>query len=180
VIPSAEQHDFELFVHSTSDRLLRTAYMLTGDAHEAQDVVQAALLRTARHWRTARQQPYAYTRRVVINLVKDRWRYLGRRPRQTQDDVELLDIYCHGGERELERVVQRDLILRAVHQLPPKQRAVVVLRYLEDLSVEETARALGSTTGTVKTHASRGLARLRAVLETTSDPETEMEQHHAH
>lgn len=180
MIPSDEQLDFELFARTYSDRLLRTAYLLTGDAHDAEDVVQAALLRTARRWVRAREVPYPYARQVVVNLVKDRWRYLGRRPRRTGDDVESLDLACARGERDLDRVGQRDQLLRALEALPPKQRAVVVLRYLDDLSIEETARLLGTTTGTVKTHASRGLARLRAALESDAPPPSEREQHHAH
>ena len=180
MIPSAEQQEFELFARTYSDRLLRTAYLLVGDAHEAEDVVQAALLRTARRWGRAQDAPFPYARQVVVNLVKDRWRYLGRRPRRTADDVATLALACGTGERDLDRVLQRDLLLRAVQQLPPKQRAVVVLRYLDDLSVEETARALGTTTGTVKTHASRGLARLRTVLDDNTSSPDELERPHAH
>ena len=69
-----------MFVAASSDRLLRIAYLLTGDAGHAEDVVQSALLRTARRWRSARQSPEAYARTTVVNLVKDRWRGLGRRP----------------------------------------------------------------------------------------------------
>ena len=185
MIPSADQHDFESFVRSSSDRLVRTAYLLTGDAHEAEDLVQAALVRTARQWRRARSNPHPYARKVIVNLVKDRWRHLGRRPKETADEVADLALPSRSAEREIENVHQRDLVLRVVHALPPQQRAVVVLRFLEDLTVEETARALGCTTGTVKTHSSRGLQRLRSVLEDEQGDgggptRNETEERHAH
>jgi RNA polymerase sigma-70 factor (sigma-E family) len=170
VIGGRDRQEFEAFVAASSDRLLRTAYLLTGDAGHAEDVVQSALLRTARRWRTARRQPEAYARTVVANLAKDRWRSLGRRPAETplQHDVPLA---VHDG------LLDRDALMRAARELPPGQRAVLVLRFFDDLSVEETARTLGITTGTVKSQTSRALAALRAALSSDSD---EMENADAH
>ena len=157
MIPGRDQRAFEAFVAGSSDRLLRTAYLLCGDRGHAEDLVQTALLRTARRWRTARQQPEAYARRVVVNLAKDRWRDLARRPREApiEADVELA---------ESDDLLVRDELLRATRQLPDGQRAVLVLRYFDDLSIEDTAAALGCTTGTVKSQTSRALDRLRAAL----------------
>ena len=157
MIPLGERRAFDSFVSGSSDRLLRTAYLLCRDRGHAEDLVQTALLRTARRWRTARQQPEAYARRVVVNLAKDRWRQLSRRPQETpiESDVRL---------PESDGILDRDELLRATRQLAPGQRAVLVLRYFDDLSVEETAAALGCSTGTVKSQTSRALENLRAAL----------------
>src|SRR6478609_5731378 len=157
MIPLGERRAFDSFVSGSSDRLLRTAYLLCGDRGHAEDLVQTALLRTARRWRTARQQPEAYARRVVINLAKDRWRSLSRQPAEAALDV---DVAAPADEALLDR----DVLLRATRQLPPGQQAVLVLRFFDDLSVEETAAALGCSTGTVKSQTSRALGHLRAAL----------------
>ena len=165
MIGGRDRQEFEAFVAASSDRLLRTAYLLTGDAGHAEDVVQSALLRTARRWRSARRSPEAYARTVVANLAKDRWRSLGRRPAEAPlvHDVPLA---------APDGLVDRDALMRAARGLPPGQRAVLVLRYFDDLSVEETANALGVTAGTVKSQTSRALASLRAAL-TSEEPEKE-------
>lgn len=157
MIPLGERRAFESFVSASSDRLLRTAYLLCGDRGHAEDLVQTALLRTARRWRWARQQPEAYARRVVVNLAKDRWRQLSRRPQETpiESDVRLEDP---------DGLLDRDELLRAARALSPGQRAVLVPRYFDDLSVEETAAALGCSTGTVKSQTSRALDNLRIAL----------------
>ena len=157
MIPAAEKRAFEAFVAASSDRLLRTAYLLCGDRGHAEDLVQTALLRTARRWRAAREQPEAYARRVLVNLAKDRWRTLARRPAEAAFDT---DVEAPADESLLDR----DALLRATRALPPGQRAVLVLRFLDDLSVEDTAAALGCSSGTVKSQTSRALERLRAAL----------------
>jgi RNA polymerase sigma-70 factor (sigma-E family) len=160
MIPSRDRRAFDEFVTTSADRLLRSAYLLCGDRGHAEDLVQTALLRTARRWRAARSHPEAYARRVVVNLAKDRWRELGRRPLEAPMD---------GAEAVapigvVDGLLDRDELLRATAQLPPGQRAVLVLRYFDDLSVEETAAALGCSAGTVKSQTSRALDRLRAAL----------------
>ena len=157
MIPSRERRAYDEFVAASADRLVRTAYLLCRDRGHAEDLVQTALLRTARRWRTARQHPEAYARRVVVNLAKDRWRALSRRPVEGVLDV---DVAAPADEALLDR----DLLLRATRQLPPGQQAVLVLRFFDDLTVEETAAALGCSTGTVKSQTSRALDRLRSVL----------------
>jgi RNA polymerase sigma-70 factor (sigma-E family) len=164
MIPTGERRAFEAFVAESSTRLLRTAYLLSGDRGHAEDLVQTALLRTARRWRVARRQPEAYARRIVVNLAKDRWRDLGRRPAEApwqQQDR---------GVDQDQSVLERDRLLRLARRLPPGQQAVLVLRFFEDLSVEETADLLGCTTGTVKSQTSRALERLRSAL--TQEKET--------
>jgi len=162
MIARAEQPAFDAFVRRSSDRLLRTAYLLCGDRGHAEDIVQTALLRTARRWSSARREPEAYARRVVVNLAKDRWRAMGRRPGEAPLEADVAVPVTDG-------VADRDQILRAARQLPAGQRAVLVLRYFDDLSVADTAAALGCSTGTVKSQTARALERLRAAL--TSDRE---------
>lgn len=157
MIPHRDRLAFDAFVAGSSDRLLRTAYLLCGDAGHAEDLVQTALMRTARRWRTARELPEAYARRVVVNLAKDRWRQLGRRPVELPLEVD-------PSQTETSTLLDRDVLLRAATQLPAGQRAVLVLRYFEDLSVEETAATLGCSTGTVKSQTSRALENLRVAL----------------
>lgn len=161
MIPGRDRRAFDEFVAASADRLVRTAYLLCGDRGHAEDLAQTALLRTARRWRVARREPEAYARRVLVNLAKDRWRALARRPAETpleavtesRATVEVVD-----------GCLDRDELLRATAQLPPGQRAVLVLRYFDDLSVAETAATLGCSTGTVKSQTSRALDRLRVAL----------------
>jgi RNA polymerase sigma-70 factor (sigma-E family) len=157
MIPHRDRPAFDAFVKASSDRLLRTAYLLCGDRGHAEDLVQTALMRAARQWRRARDFPEAYTRRVVVNLAKDRWRQRGRRPAEAPLDIDV-------AEAETDAFGDRDALLRAARRLAPGQRAVLVLRYFDDLSVEETAAALGCSAGTVKSQTARALENLRAAL----------------
>lgn len=153
-----EQRAFEAFVADASGRLVGTAYLLCGDRGHAEDLVQTALLRTARRWPRARQQPEAYARRVLVNLAKDRWRLLGRR-------VEEVAVHDDVVEPTNDAVLEREHLLAAIRTLPAGQRAVLVLRFLDDLSVAETAAALDCSPGTVKSQTSRALDRIRGVLD---------------
>ena len=132
-----DRQAFDALVDVRATSLLRTAYLLVGDRGHAEDLVQTALLRTARRWRHASPDPAAYARRVLVNLSKDRWRNRSRRPREVDLPDELRD--TDPGER----VLLRHTLLPAVLQLPMRQRAVLVLRYFQDLTVDETAEALG-------------------------------------
>jgi RNA polymerase sigma-70 factor (sigma-E family) len=156
-----EQRAFEAFVADASGRLMRTAYLLCGDSGHAEDLVQTALFRTARRWHRARQQPEAYARRVVVNLAKDRWRTLGRRPGEAAVALDTFDTAATGQEDLLER----ERLLAAIRRLPAGQQAVLVLRFLDDLSVAETAATLGCSEGNVKSQTSRALDRIRDVLD---------------
>lgn len=152
--------DFDEFVADCSDRLLRTAFLLCGDRGHAEDLLQTALLRTARRWRAARDNPAAYTRRVLVNLAKDRQRAARRRVTESAlTEAAAVTADCPG-----DRLALRDALLRAAAELPARQRAVLVLRYFDDLSIEETAAALGCGAGTVKSQTHHALRRLRERL----------------
>jgi RNA polymerase sigma-70 factor (sigma-E family) len=157
MIPQRDRPAFEAFVASSSDRLVRTAYLLCGDRGHAEDLVQTALMRTARQWRRAHERPEAYTRQVVVNLVKDRWRQLDRRPSEAPLEMDV-------AQPDTDVFGDRDALISAARRLPAGQRAVLVLRYFDDLGVEETAAVLGCSTGTVKSQTSRALDNLRAAL----------------
>jgi RNA polymerase sigma-70 factor (sigma-E family) len=149
--------DFREFVELRYGDLLRTAYLLTGSRDAAQDLVQDALLKVMRRWRTV-DEPMAYVRRVMVNERTSRWRRLGLR--------ELLTAVVPDRIRpdDADGIVVRDELLTALHRLPARMRAVLVLRYWEDLSEADVAAALGCSLGTVKSQAARGLTRLREVL----------------
>jgi RNA polymerase sigma-70 factor (sigma-E family) len=164
MIGQRERAAFDSFVASCSDRLVRTAYLLSGDRGHAEDLVQTALMRTARHWRRARSSPEAYARRVVVNLAKDRWRDRARRPAEVPLDAE-------PQAPEAAAILDRDMLARAMSRLPHGQRAVLVLRFFDDLSVAEAAAALGCTPGTVKSQTARALSSLRAALNPSNDKE---------
>ena len=161
MIAERDERAFDEFVVGSADRLLRTAYLMCGDRGHAEDLVQIALLRVARRWHSARGHPEAYARRVLVNLTKDRWRNLSRRP---------LEVPLYSGAEativvsETQLVVERDELLQAARRLPDGQRTVLVLRYFDDLSVEETAATLGCSPGTVKSQTSKALLALRAEL----------------
>src|SRR6516162_7262334 len=150
---------FEDFVRARSGSLLRTALLLTGQSRaEAEDLLQLALERAYRHWPRicGSEGPERYVRRILASASADRWRRLARRPEQA--------IPIGGGPVVPDRtaeVADRDYLLRALAALPPRQRAVLVLRYFDDLSEAETAAMLGCSLGTVKSQAARGLSRLR-------------------
>jgi RNA polymerase sigma-70 factor (sigma-E family) len=151
--------DFDEFVRESSQSLLRTAYLLTGDRGHAEDLLQTALLRTARRWSSARELPVAYARRVLVNLSKNRWRDRGRRPSEVRTGA--VEASHEGSSGQ---ILLRHTLMPAVLKLPPRQRAVLVLRYFDDMSVEETAGALGCSPGTVKSQTHRALGKLRELL----------------
>ena len=160
--------DFDRFVSDSTDALLRTAYLLVWDLGEAEDLVQETLLDVARRWPRVRrmERPIAYARRVLVN------RALKGGPRRAQRRQELI------GEPPLERSPDtseaqafdaRDELMEALAMLPPRQRAVLVLRYFLDLPEAEVAAAMKCSLGTVKSTASRGLARLEQVMQPANE-----------
>nr|WP_225224442.1 SigE family RNA polymerase sigma factor [Cellulomonas sp. JH27-2] len=152
--------DFTAFARRAQAELGRTAWLLTGDVHAAAELVQTALVRTYTAWPRARAgDPMAYARRVMANARIDTWR---RRRREVLVAPEAVP-HTAGADAGA-AVEHRDELVRALAQLSPQQRRVVVLRYLVGLSERETADDLGVSAGTVKTQASRGLHRLRATL----------------
>ena len=154
--------EFESFVQTRSRMLLRTAVLLVGDFGHAEDLLQTALLRTARHWPSARAAPEAYVRQALVNLSRDRWRRLLTRPREMYLPPHASVTGTVAGLAE--QVGQRQLLVHALARLPAGQRQVIVLRYFEDLRVAETAALMGISPGTVKSYTARALATLRGVL----------------
>lgn len=153
-----DEADFEAFVAASGHRLLRTAYLLVGDLHAAEDLPQTALERTARRWTRISGVPEAYARTTIANLATDRWRRWRVRPKEVFIDPP------DGVDADFANALAvRDALIRALNQLTQRQRAVLVLRYFDDLTEPETATALGVSVGTVKSCASRALDRLREV-----------------
>jgi RNA polymerase sigma-70 factor (sigma-E family) len=146
------QATFEEFVAARRPALLRTAYLLAGSHADAEDLVQATLLRVVPHWRRIESNPEPYVRRVLARESVTRWR--GRRWRERMV-AGVPD--TPAGPPTSDRIV----LHAALGRLSPRQRAVLVLRYYDDLTEAATAEALGISIGTVKSHAKDGLARLR-------------------
>lgn len=153
---------FEEFVATRSTALLRTAHLLTGDRGHAEDLLQTALIKTYRHWDRIRDRddPSAFVRRVLVTTHAG-W----RRRLRVSEFVSTTPLLAGVSEPAFD-TGDRQVVIAALGQLPPRMRAVLVLRYWEDLSEAGTAEVLGCSVNTVKTHASRGLARLRELLDT--------------
>lgn len=147
---------FEQFVAEHGDRLLHTAYGLCGDWQHAEDLVQQALTTVARRWDGIETNPLGYAYRCVARTNIDRWRALRRRPEVLRDPHSLATAGAAVSDTHDDGTVAA-----ALQTLPPRQRAIVVLRYLQDLSEADTAAALDISIGAVKSGASRGVARLR-------------------
>jgi RNA polymerase sigma-70 factor (sigma-E family) len=155
-------NDFDEFVARHVDDLLRTAYLIVWDEGEAEDLVQECLMKVARRWPRIRRldQPRAYARRILVNLALDGAR--GRARRRGELSAEPVSPIAID---PLPALDVRAELLEALGQLPARQRAVLVLRYFNDLTEAQVAEALGCSPGTVKSSASRGLARLREALQ---------------
>jgi RNA polymerase sigma-70 factor (sigma-E family) len=151
---------FADFVRHRAAALYRYGYLLAGNHHDADDLVQEALIRLRRHWtRVHRDDPTGYVRTTMTRLHVSAWRRR-RRELLTSDLPE-----TPGPDPALDRVDAAADAVRvwaALAELPPRQRAVIVLRYYERLSDAEIAAALGVTRGTVRSQAARGLDKLRA------------------
>jgi RNA polymerase sigma-70 factor (sigma-E family) len=158
----AKDDEFTAYLHARQPSLLRTAYLLTGDRNHAEDILQTSLAKLYLAWDKVRDRDSvdAYVRRIMVNENNSMWRR-GWKKREfateethlhSRADREVRDQYDEGTNNALWQVVQT---------LPPKARAVVVLRYYEQLSETETADVLGISVGTVKSQCSRALAALR-------------------
>lgn len=146
---------FDDFVAARSDRLLRTAYLLTRDHGSAEDLLQTALTKAWSSWGRIHTHPEPYVRQVLVNTYATWWRrkWHGEHPTERLPEQPAADTTTAHADRT-------DL-WAALGTLPRRQRAVVVLRFFEDLSEAETARVLGCSTGTVKSQTSKALAKLR-------------------
>lgn len=146
---------YAAFVTARYPALLRFGQVLTGDPYLAQDLVQDALERTGASWARVRRKdaPEAYVRRAMVNGYTSHWRR--RRRESVTSDVPEIAVPAQEPDRALWQVLS---------SLPPRQRAVLVLRFYEDLSELETARVLGIVPGTVKSQTAKGLAAMRLAL----------------
>ena len=150
--------DFTAYLQARQGRLLRTAYLLTGDQHQAEDLLQTSLAKLYLAWDRVhdRESVDAYIRRIMVNEHNSLWRRAWRRREQPTDAVPETSAtspaYDDGGSAAL---------WAAVQTLPRKARAVLVLRYYEELTEAETAEVLGIAIGTVKSQTSRALVTLR-------------------
>ena len=164
--PGRAVADLELFLAERGKPLLRTAILLTGSREAGEDLLQAALERLLGHWRTIEGSPEGYLRRTLYHLASDGW----RRQRAWRKQFTLLQSTADlATEDSTAQVDLRDALVRLIVQLPPRQRAVIVARYWEQLSEAEAAELLGCSEGTVKSTASRGLRRLRELAESWPD-----------
>jgi RNA polymerase sigma-70 factor (sigma-E family) len=160
-----QQRSLERFVTDRGDRLLRTAALLAGSRADGEDLLQSALERLLRNWRRIDGDPENYVRRTLYNLATDGW----RRQRVWQRKAALFE---PGPPVDPATTIDlRDAVVRVLAQLPPRQRAVLVLRYFEQLSEAETAETLGCSVGTVKSATARGLARLREITASADSTE---------
>lgn len=153
--------EFESWLVAREPALQRTAHLLTGDVHSAQDLVQATLAKLYLRWERVRAADNidAYARTALVNEFRSSWRRAGRRAElvvETVPERPAAEEPTYDGSR--------DAVWRFVCSLPPKQRAVVVLRFYEQLTESEIAELMGISIGTVKSQSSRALAALRARL----------------
>ncbi|GLZ37603.1 SigE family RNA polymerase sigma factor [Actinokineospora sp. NBRC 105648] len=157
-----EEQEFAEYFAARRDAVRRTAYMLCGDWHRADDLAQTAFVALHRRWRKIRDRGAldAYVRRSVVRAMIDETRRPWRRERHVEEVPEVATSDAEVGET----VANRSALLGGLAKVPPRQRAVLVLRFLEGLDVAGTAQALKCSEGTVKSQTARGLATLRSVL----------------
>ncbi|GAA1714429.1 hypothetical protein GCM10009765_74290 [Fodinicola feengrottensis] len=153
---------FAAFVSANAAGLLRTAHLLIGDPHRAEDLLQTALTKAYVHWERIENPAAAkaYVRRILANTATSWWRLRSSSERPT-DELPELAVTDRSAES-----AEADEVWAYLNQLPRRQRTVLVLRFYEDMSEAEVAAALGISRGTAKSTASRGLARLRELMET--------------
>jgi RNA polymerase sigma-70 factor (sigma-E family) len=165
--------ELERFLAERGQGLMRTSVLLTGTREEGEDLLQTALERLLRNWRHVDGDPEGYLRRIMYNLAADGWRRQATWRRKlallrTAGDAAVPDLTA--------RLELRDALVRLLLQLPPRQRAVLVLRYWEQASQAETAAILGCSEGTVKSAGSRGLKRMRDLAVTWQETRMLLEE----
>jgi RNA polymerase sigma-70 factor (sigma-E family) len=167
VCTSANTTQFTAYVRTKGPTLLRTARALTPNPADAEDLLQTALTKTYLAWDRIddHRAVDGYVRRTLVNTRTSQWR---KRKVDEFSTDELPEPQVTGQPDPVEQQAQRDALLRAIARLPPRQRAMVVLRYYEDMSEVQTAEVLGVSVGTVKSAVSRALGKLR------DDPELEL------
>ncbi len=157
--------EFEEYMAARQPSLLRTAYLLTGDRHSAEDLVQTSLAKLYLSWDKVQRRELVdgYVRRIMVNEHNSLWRRAWKRREVSTDTLP-----DHTGVDDRHDLGERSALWEFVQTLPRRQRAVVVLRYYEDLSEAEIAGILGISVGTVKSQCSRALAALRERVHTQS------------
>ena len=150
-----DENDFHAFVVARTPALSRTAYLLTGDAHLAEDLVQTALFKAARHWRRIQGSPEAYVRRILYTQNVSWWR---SRRHASEQALGAYDAPAPAPDSDLRLTLEQ-----ALGRLTVRQRTVLVLRYFEDLTEVQTAHVLGIGAGTVKSITRQALGRLRTL-----------------
>jgi len=160
----AGEQAFEAYFRARRDAVRRTAYLLCGDWHRADDHTQAAFVALHRHWRRIRDREAldGWMRRTLVRAVVDE----SRRPWRRERPAPVPEQASTDGA---ERLATRSALVQGLRTVPARQRAVLVLRFLDGLDVAETAAVLGCSTGTVKSQTAHGLAALRAALGDTLD-----------
>src|SRR3954469_24927219 len=151
---------FTDFVRAHSGSLFRTAYLLTGDYQRAEDMLQTTLVRVYQRWPRVEvmDRPVGYARKVLVSQVASWWR------RRSSHELQLIDRDEPVWGGRLDEVAEHERVWQAVLSLPPRQRAVTVLRYYEDLSEVEIADVLAMAPGTVKSHSHAATRRLAGLL----------------
>ncbi|GAB3433159.1 RNA polymerase sigma factor [Actinophytocola sediminis] len=166
----SEERRFREFAREQSAALRRTGYLLSGDWHLAADLTQQTLIKLYRAWTRLEcvAQPVSYARKVLLRCWLDERRRVWRGAELRDGEVPDTADDSPGPDERQERAVLRAQLFRSLDTLPPRQRAVLVLRFFESLSVTETAAVLGCSEGTVKSQASRGLVALRTGIDSRS------------
>lgn len=160
-----EEQEFADYFTARRDAVRRTAYLICGDWHRADDLAQTAFVALHRRWRKVRDRAAldAYVRRTLVRAAIDE----SRRPWRREHPVDIPPESAAGGairDAVGDTVANRSALVDGLQQVPPRQRAVLVLRFLEGQSVTDVATALGCSEGTVKSQTARGLETLRAAL----------------
>lgn len=157
-----EEQEFAEYFAARREAVRRMAYMMCGDWHRADDLAQTAFIAVHRHWRKVRDKGAldGYVRRTLTRAMIDE----SRRPWRREHTAETLPDRSDGSRRVDDSVAVQQTLLDGLQQVPPKQRAVLVLRFLEGLDVSGVAEVMRCSEGTVKSQCARGLTTLRAVL----------------
>ncbi|MGR6322019.1 SigE family RNA polymerase sigma factor [Micromonospora soli] len=153
----SKQQEFDEFVVACSRRLLRMAYLLTRDWVAAEDLLQTALTKAWFAWHRIESNPEPYVRKIIVNTYASWWRRRWNAEEPVADPPERTG----PSSDPFAALDVRDELWRSLGRLPKRQRTVLVLRYFEDMTEAEIAQAMGCTAGTVKSQASKALAKLR-------------------
>ncbi len=161
---NASEDDFTAFVTARAKALGRTAYLLTGNHHDAEDLVQVTLFKAAKVWKRIEHHPEPYVRRILYNESVSGWRRRQRQPAERLAAV--LPESAHKAARDS---ATKLTLHQALSRLTPKQRTILVLRFYEDLSERQTADVMGTRLGTVKSQTKHALMRLRELSPELAD-----------